>query len=273
VGAFELQTDMKPEAGVIEANEPLQGRIPPPPPKIKDECIVAYKVYDSCRRQSCLTFKELGAPIKKQDYPGPDEPIDLPGGATGITIEGLKIAAIDIGNKKTNPFRAGYWDVDVRYTFEYRLTFTNSSGEILDIVDAASNYKVKTTLFGSLNTDLVMSTDLPFGDKNIIPAAPFIWVDAKAVDLDAKIQTFPPLPGPNPEPRPPEIHLTIGLFMILKLFRLVHLNVQSKGFCSPQECKGSIDVNPCDYFSDLDFPMDMFMPPQKPDFKPCNHLK
>ena len=270
MGAFELKTDMNPEVDAINAKEALKGHIPPPPPKIKDECIVAYKVYDSCRRQSCLTFKELGMPIKKQDYPGPDEPIDMPDGATGINIDSLKIAAIDIGNKKTNPFRAGYWDVEVKYTFEYRLTFTNSSGDMLDMVDAVSNYKVKTTLFGSLNTDLVMSTDLPFGDKNIIPAAPFIWVDAKAVELDAKIQTFPVPPiGPIP-PRPPEIHLTIGLFMILKLFRLVHLNVQSKGFCSPEECKGSIDVNPCDYFSELAFPMDMFMPPQKPDFKACN---
>jgi hypothetical protein len=87
-------------------------------------------------------------------------------------------------------------------------------------------------------------------------------VEAKAVALDAKLHH-------RHGPSHPEIQLTIGLFAILKLFRLVHLNVQSSGFCIPEACKESNDINPCEYFADLDFPLDIFLPPQKPDFKPC----
>jgi hypothetical protein len=42
--------------------------------------------------------------------------------------------------------------------------------------------------------------------------------------------------------------------------------VQSKGFCIPKECIDQGKVNPCKYFDDLDFPMDVFVPPQKKEF-------
>jgi len=60
--------------------------------------------------------------------------------------------------------------------------------------------------------------------------------------------------------------VTIGLFSVLKLFRLVHLNVQSTGFCVPEECEDQGDINPCEYFADQDFPMDIFAPPQRKEF-------
>jgi hypothetical protein len=46
---------------------------------------------------------------------------------------------------------------------------------------------------------------------------------------------------------------------------MVHLNVQSRGFCTPEECSEGNPVCPCEYFEELDFPMDIFTPPQKPE--------
>ena len=86
---------------------------------------------------------------------------------------------------------------------------------------------------------------------------------AKAVGLDARLHHQ----RRHHEHNHGEILVTIGLFSILKLFRLVHLNVQSTGFCIPEECSDSgNDVNPCEYFTDLDFPMDIFSPPQRKEF-------
>jgi hypothetical protein len=31
-----------------------------PPQRLKEECIIAFKVYDSCRNQHCLTHKDIG---------------------------------------------------------------------------------------------------------------------------------------------------------------------------------------------------------------------
>ena len=269
-----MHTDTKPETRIIEAEESLVAK---PPKRIIDECIVAYKVYDSCRRQSCLTYRELSIPLTIDVPAGPSAadnpddttlkheiPVIVPHDAASITISNLTVGKISIGNKKLNPFRAGHWDIDVKYDFHYTLSFYNAAGEFISDEKAKSAYKAKTTLFGSLDSELVISTDLPFGNRETFAADPFVWVEAKAVDLDAKL-FFPPTRQDGEHPAP-EIQLTIGLFVILKLFRLVHLNVQSTGFCTPSECKESHDINPCEYFAGLDFPMEMFTPPQKPEF-------
>ena len=99
------------------------------------------------------------------------------------------------------------------------------------------------------------------GDLQLNICGHFI-ATAKAVELDARIHHR----RGEHHGRHGEVLVTIGLFSILKLFRLVHLNVQSTGFCIPDECEGSNDINPCDYFSELDFPIDIFSPPQRKEF-------
>ncbi|MCL2404885.1 MAG: hypothetical protein FWC92_04975 [Defluviitaleaceae bacterium] len=269
MGAFELQ-DTRSEA-VESADCHIHGHIPAPPKKVKDECIVAYKVYDSCRRQNCLTASELGPAMtageciigEHEHHVG--EIIRPPAGATSVTMEKLKISKIHVIDKKPCPFRNGFWDVGIKFAFDYCLVFRDSSGCVLDSIHAKNFFNSKTTLFGSHGSDLIVGTDLFSRDSESITfeAAPFIWVEAKAVGLDAKLHHHR---HGSEHRRHGEVLITIGLFSIMKLFRLVHLNVQSTGFCIPDECEGSHDINPCDYFSDLDFPMDIFSPPQRKEF-------
>lgn len=67
-------------------------------------------------------------------------------------------------------------------------------------------------------------------------------------------------------PQPNEVVVTIGLFTIIKLYRIVNLLVESRGFCIPEECEEVSPLNACEFFDNLDFPMDIFAPPQKPEF-------
>ena len=267
MGAFELQdTRNVPGEPVVEAHG-----LPVPPKKVKDECIVAYKVYDSCRRQNCLTASELGparsagdCAIGGHEHRAGDI-IRPPAGTTSVTMDQLKIEKIHIIDKKPCPFRNGFWDVGIKYTFAYRLTFRESSGCIISYADAVSFFNSKTTLFGSVGGDLIVGTDLFSRDNDSITfeAAPFIWVEAKAVGLDAKLHHH----RRSGEGHQGEVLVTIGLFSILKLFRLVHLNVQSTGFCIPEKCSDAgHDINPCEYFADLEFPLDIFAPPQRKEF-------
>ena len=266
MGAFELQ-DTTHIPTVTEERCISQPSIPQPK-KVKDECIVAYKVYDSCRRQNCLTASELGparaavnCSVGGESHSVGDI-IRPPEGTASVSMDDLKISKIHVLDKRPCPFRNGFWDVDVKYTFTYKLTFHDSSGCLIGHVEAQSIFSSKTTLFGSIGGDLVIGTDLFTRDSESITfeAAPFIWVEAKAIGLEAKLHHN--FSGRRCQ----EVHVTIGLFSILKLFRLVHLNVQSTGFCVPKECEGSHDINPCEYFSDLDFPMDIFAPPQREEF-------
>jgi len=263
MGAFELQDTP------VLAERPLMERpggpvCPEDRRKVKDECIIAYKVYDSCRRQNCLTPRELGPARAASDveigaeHHAEGEIIKPPADAASVTMEKVTIKRIQVIDKQPSPFRAGFWDVDIKYVFEYRLTFRDAAGCVIDKAYATSVFSMKATLFGSVGADLVIGTDLYKGSGETFTAAPFIWAEAQAVGLDAKLYHHH---GHS------EVHVTIGLFSILKLFRLVHLNVQSKGFCIPEECHDQGDINPCEYFADLDFPMDIFAPPQRKEFK------
>ncbi len=269
MGAFELNNNSNCDENVASENVDTR--------RVKEECIIAFKVYDSCRQQDCLTANEIGpARAAKNTVIGNEtiqegEIIDPPSNAAAVTIDNLRVKKVIIVDKSPNPFKNGFWDVDLKYVFQYRLTFREADGTPINSpVCANSIFNKKVTLFGSVGSDLVIATDLfkcHTNDSTTLRAEPFIFVEAKAVALAAELKLqrrISPIEDLPPEPN--RVNVTIGLFTIIKLYRLVNLNVQSKGFCIPKECEDISPLNPCDFFESLDFPMDVFAPPQKPEF-------
>lgn len=243
--------------------------------RIKDECIIALKVYDSCRAQDCLTPNRIG-PARAaecvcicEEYIKEGEIITPPSNAATVNIDKLRIKKIVIVGKEPSPFKNGFWDIDLKYVFEYRLTFREADyTQIGSPVKANSIYNKKVTLFGSVGSDLVIGTDLfsTHHESTTMEAEPFIWVESKAVSLAAEIKLNRHRQDDEFSITPNEVLVTIGLFTIIKLFRIVNLNVQSKGFCVPEECESCSPVLPCEFFERLDFPIDVFAPPQRPEF-------
>ena len=242
---------------------------------LKDECLIAFKVYDFFRIQECLNFDNLGyaraaetttscggAPITEGDV------ITPPANATSVTINNLEVASANVLNKKKNSFRKGYYDVDIQFIFTYDLVFLDQTGMTLCSVPATNSFSTKISLFGSIDTDVTLSTDLfgGFGCQTgfTMNANPFIWVESKAVALAADL-VYPCCASDGDDPT--AVQPTIGLFAIIKLFRIVNLSVASKGFCIPEEIGDISSIDPCDYFNNLDFPMDSFAPPQRPEFE------
>lgn len=245
--------------------------------KIKQECIIALKVYDSCRQQDCLECDILGPAraARSTTYCGETveegEIIVPPSNAAGVTIEDLKLKNVVIVSKTPNPFRNGYWDVDLKYVFSYKVIFRDVSANELCTVPGRSVFNKKVTLFGSITTDSLISTDLfnSNGCSTDMDADPFILVESKAVALAAELRYCGCGCGcgcGDNDNSAAEVCVTIGLFTIIKLFRLVNLLVESRGFCIPEECEDLSSLSPCEFFDNLDFPMDIFAPPQKPEF-------
>ncbi|MDR1560678.1 MAG: hypothetical protein LBS84_13505 [Clostridiales bacterium] len=277
MGAFELNSSTL--RNEIHNAEGLNPR------RLREECIIALKVYDSCRQQDCLTEKQIGPARSAEhvcigdDHIHEGDIIDPPDNAASVTIDFLKVKKIIIVDKKPNPFKNGFWDIDLKYVFEYRLTFREADGTVIGCIRANSIFNKRLTLFGSIGTDLAFSTDLfkQFGD-NTIDSEPFIMAEAKAVALTAELHHrrhhhhHPHFPYPDKEhcdnlPHVPnEVLVTIGLFSIVKLFRIVNLTVESRGFCVPDEGEDISPLNPCEFFDRLDFPLDIFAPPQRPEF-------
>lgn len=242
--------------------------------KIKDECLIAFKVYDSCRQQNCLDSGIVG-PARAANcttYCGntvqQGEIIVPPTNAAGVAVSDLKVERVVIVSKNPSNFKLGYWDIDLKYVFSYTLSFKNVNGDTLCTVDAQSVYNKMVTLFGSATTESAISTDLLSSSGTTIDlnADPFVWVESKGVALKVELGYNNSCCNAGADDENADVvRITIGLFTIIKLYRIVNLVVSSKGFCIPNVCEDSAN-DPCDAFDDLDFPMDTFAPPQKPEF-------
>lgn len=241
--------------------------------KVKDECIIAFKVYDACRQQDCLTSDTIGPARAAESgtFCGnitlcQGEIITPPETAAAVTIADFKTERVVVVSKEPSPFRVGYWDIDLKYVFSYTLIFRNINGGELCSIPAQSVFNKKVTLFGSITTESLVSTDLfsTGGNSFDTNAQPFVLVETKAVALSAEL-AFNNCCC-NDVDNADKVNVTIGLFTIIKLYRLVNLLVESKGFCIPKECEDVSNITACDFFDGLDFPMDIFAPPQKKEF-------
>ncbi|MDR3240529.1 MAG: hypothetical protein LBT44_10685 [Clostridiales bacterium] len=274
MGAFELNSStMHHKDDKIQSAECLS-----PTKKVREECIIALKVYDSCRQQDCLTPAMIGPARAAEhvcmgdDHIHEGDIIVPPSNAAAVTIDYLRIRKIIIVDKKPNPFKSGFWDIDLKYVFEYRLTFREADGSVIGCIRANSLHNKKITLFGSIGSDLAVATDLfkTLGESATLDSEPFVMVEAKAVALTAELHRRHHHDCPDDkhfsDHHPNEVLVTLGLFSIIKVFRIVNLTVESRGFCVPNECEEISPMNPCEFFDSLDFPLDIFAPPQRPEF-------
>ncbi|MCL2396991.1 MAG: hypothetical protein FWC93_02900 [Defluviitaleaceae bacterium] len=231
--------------------------IPNPHHRLRSEPLLALKIYDSCRHKNCLTRSELGFARSIDGHP-----IIPPEDAHSVTIENLHIRRIVIAKKEPSPFKRGFWDVEVRYIFDYELKFAGHEDNKYENVHATSSFTRCTNLFGSVGAEVAMATDLFGRAETTMSGEPFAIVEAKALGLAAEIVRK----RCHHHEEPAHVAVTIGLFSIIKLYRLVSLLVESRGFVIPEACGDVCPLNPCDFFEELNFPMDSFAPPQKPEF-------
>jgi len=244
------------------------------PGRLREEPIIAHKIYDSCRQQDCLTVSEIG-PARSADTVYIDgeeiregEILVPPRDAASVVIEDLRLKKIIVVDKKPCPFKNGFWDIDIQYVFEYVLIFRDARGCVILTAKANSIFNKRVALFGSVGTELVMGTDLfkTLKESTTFSAEPFVWVEGKAIALSAEIR-YNHSHKTDAGRRPKDVAVTIGLFTIIQLFRIVNLKVESRGFYVPRECTNVDPANPCEFFDALDFPMDIFAPPQRPEFQ------
>ena len=188
--------------------------------------IIAYKIYDHCKRQDCLTHKQLGPSRVLSCHNKTLSECNIvrpPQRTASITIDDLKIRKIYVQKKRANTTKPGYWDISVGFVFEYLLTFWEVDGCAISTVAAGNIYSMKATLHGSLGSGRQIATDFYLMDDSLVcDTAPFVLATANAVCLDAAI-------------RRNEVRVKIGLFSVLKLLRFAELDVLSSGYCNPDD--------------------------------------
>ncbi len=81
--------------------------------------------------------------------------LEPPDKTAAVTIDKLRVKKVIIVDKEPNTFKQGYWDIDLKYVFEYRLTFREADGCIIDSIKANSIFNKRVTLFGSHRNKLL----------------------------------------------------------------------------------------------------------------------
>lgn len=258
-----------------------------------NECMIGMKVYDICRQQDCLVptlnkdFVEAGKVPIDPARNGTQFPIEIlsQDKTTSVTIQpndlfrlkglvdDVKIVpdsletVITVNSITNSGLQEGYWDVVIQYRFNYaiQLMYANEQTAYVFIdskpanaMQAYSIYKKQVTLYGGKGVKGVVNSLSIF--PNFGGMKPTHFIQAKADILSAAVVELPQnqcLPEPETSTT---VSVTIGLFTIIALGRIVKYNNLSLGDCNIPECDQKIPVIPCELFNELPFPFEEFDP-------------
>jgi hypothetical protein len=247
-------------------------------------CIQVEKVYDSCKEKDCIE----NARVKFSDLSQHQR--DAINEAFTVKIRKSVIENV-ITDIEPVPFKRGFYTVDVKFIIKVTLDFFVRCHERtkIETIHGEITFDKKVILFGSEgNVKIFKSHFEPHECDRNTPSnlqqdnLPVSKVEvAEPIPLNAKIRGIADKLFEENEcchdsdetdesrcniPRK-RVFVTVGLFSIIKLARLVQLLIPAFDFCVPfKECIASTDENPCDLFETISFPVDQFFPPQKFDF-------
>ena len=252
-----------------------------------DECLIARKVYGRCRQQDCLRpfdstvitpppgAIEIGSSRLGQPTPitiggvttNPNQIISFPvANGTQVQLVPGTFKISDISHTVTpSAFsQEGFFDLSITYTFAYdlRVTYPGVPTPTITTFTAFTTYTKLLSLFGgesstqriAIADSLLNPPDLYANTANL----PGVLIEAIANPLQQPVLGI--YPGTTPGTLANQIDLTIGLFTIIKLYRIVNLTVSSCGGCDIPECE-PITGDPCEFFNSLPFPFEDFDPP------------
>lgn len=257
--------------------------------EIVDECIIAKKVYGKCKQKDCLTTFSPNICCNDGHFGKDSEAVpiqalalaapatipaviatlvsNIPGDSiaftqpVALTLVSTRLTSITTNLTETPFNEKGYWNVNITYNFEVTLTVTTSTGAFETLI-ATTTFSKTTYLFGGCVGEAPVYTfdSAAIPSFSISSEEPSAYVQAivnplavnlVSIDVAGVIQYVP--------------NVVIGLFTIIKLYRISNISVASTGPCELPECETITPGDPCKYFDTLEFPIDSFDPPSEND--------
>lgn len=229
-------------------------------------CIEAQRIFDSCSDKDCL--EDLNVKL--------DECSIIPDNVSIVKTKHVEISDICI-NVEPLPYNKGFFSVDITYTFKVTLeAFEKSScNQCPIILTGTAIFSKRVILFGSEGGTKTFCSDSETYSKTkkccqienlpkaCIHVTQPIVLDTKLIcksccDIDSDCCGCC-------MPNKKCIFISLGVFSIIELSRLVSIMVPIYDYCVPhKECKTSSD-SPCELFEKIKFPSDEFFPPALDD--------
>lgn len=259
-------------------------------------CVQVEKVYDHCREKDCIEDAVV-------DFV--DDVQCLIDKAVKVKVKDAEVVKV-LADLDDVPFRRGFFTVNVRYKIKLRVEFCfrDQFGNMVSSEPKVGFIWFSKTvfLFGSEGQVKIFSSVEPAScpanssDGDGCGGAtlqqdnlPNIKVEvAEPLVLNARIKRVHCHVKPRGDQfdledndnfgddnvaagrrffPPKSVVVTVGLFSIIKLTRLVQLLIPAFDFCIPtRECVSATEENACELFDTIEFPFDQFFPPQIFDF-------
>ncbi len=234
-------------------------------------CIDAYRVYDSCSERDCL--EDLPVYFSASDQA-------LVDAATNVKIKDVEVISVDL-DLEALPFNRGCYSVDLNFYFNVTVNLYTSPTDTVTEVSGLSVFCKKLILYGGEGSVKSFSSDLNQGAADVqntsssnVPRA--VIQISKPVALTASLSTTactePTCPIPeNIQALFPDLAIgtgtrcvlaTFGIFTIVQIERNVQMLIPAYDFCIPNKECCYYTNEPCDFFSNIDFPMEEFFPPK-----------
>lgn len=247
-------------------------------------CVHTKKVYDQCRSRDCMRDLRVFLSAEDQCF--------IESNAISIKprCAELLYAAMDV---EPVAFRRGFYSVDIRFFYKVSVEACTGVG-CPRILEGLAVFDKRCILFGSEGGVHIFSsqyapdqTDIQLPQRTNLPTA--VLEAVEPILLEARV-VYPTQPcncscelrevpraicgcfaGQNLalDSTGNQLLVTIGQFSIIKLERDIQLLMPAIDFCVPDKdcCEGIGGDNaedPCEVFSQFDFPVDEFFPPRKP---------
>lgn len=243
-------------------------------------CVSTKKIFDSCRDKDCI--EDLRVFLSQED-----QEILERGNSVKPRCADLLYVYIDV---EPIPFNCGYYTIDIQYFYRLEADIYGCGIRPFATVSGLAVFNKKVMLFGSEGNAKSFSskTTVESIDKQFLCAANLPEAVVEAVDpviLDMKIvelcncqccESLCDIPTAVEEffDEPlldccngKRLYASLGQFSIIRLERDVQLLIPSYSYCIPEkDCTGlGAEAAPCEMFQQINFPVDEFFPPQKPE--------
>ena len=246
----------------------------PEPAAVREAvCVHTMKIFDSCKDRDCHNDLRVYLTETSQEAVN---------GAAGVRAKGAELLYVD-AHVEPVQFNRGFYSVDLSYYYKVSGE-TTGAGAGTAITGLAYCTK-RVLLYGSEGGAKVFSSDAPIAEAEAIdvtslkmPKAVVEAVDPLLLELrlietqdggaDTAVFAVPeaiadafdsPLVLTD-EAR--KVYTTLGQFTLVRLERDTQLLIPAYDYCVPgKDCADSDPDDPCTLFSRIDFPVDVFFPP------------
>ncbi len=243
-------------------------------------CINAPRIYDSCSDKDCL--EDLPVLLTKPGQCLIDK-------AASVRLNTVNVCNVSVSLQPV-PFHNGFYAVDMIFYFDVGLDAFMAPNALPMPVKGLAVFSKRAVLFGSEGSVKIYTSDCPDspeGLPDVSQNCPKAIVQvAEPVALSARLEKhrdsihMPPLRIPESiinryggefvqSETEKDVLVSIGIFTIVQLQRDVQMKIPSYDFCMPRkECTASSE-DPCELFSNIDFPTNEFFPKDQPGDKDC----